>query len=143
MAVTFKKRQEIYYRDGGKCQLCGKKLSLNSEDPNYIQMDHIKPRSQGGDNSSGNLRATCKPCNSMRGKYSGEVLKKKILKDIKQSDIDRRHKKKLLDDIENGFITESDLHEIDAEIIRIYETNTRCVKKLYAKLHGKEVERHG
>jgi predicted restriction endonuclease len=143
MAVSFKVRQEIYYRDGGKCKLCGAKLSLNHDDLYYVQMDHIKPRSQGGDNSLENLRAVCKPCNSMRNKYSGEVLKKKILKDIKYAALGRRHKKRLLDDIDNEFITLNDLCEIQAMLEKVYRADMDCLELLHAKIRKKEVEKHG
>ncbi len=45
---------EILWRDEFTCQLCGSHR--------HLQMHHIKPRSQGGDNTENNLLTLCREC---------------------------------------------------------------------------------
>jgi len=48
-------RLKIIERDGGKCVICGAK--------ELLQVDHIKARVHGGDDSESNLRCLCIDCN--------------------------------------------------------------------------------
>lgn len=52
-------RQEVWDRDGGKCQKCGAKTNL--------QFDHVIPVSLGGANSAANLQILCESCNRLKG----------------------------------------------------------------------------
>ena len=52
-------RNEVWYRDGGACKLCGAR--------EYLEMDHVIPRSKGGDTSVGNLQVLCRRCNAEKG----------------------------------------------------------------------------
>jgi 5-methylcytosine-specific restriction endonuclease McrA len=52
-------RSMIYKRDGHKCQYCGSTKNLT--------IDHIIPRSKGGDDTWENLTAACMPCNTRKG----------------------------------------------------------------------------
>lgn len=59
------KARDGYYaflvkRDGEKCQLCG--------DTQNLQIDHVLPVVNGGDNSTDNLRLLCATCNKRRPK---------------------------------------------------------------------------
>jgi 5-methylcytosine-specific restriction endonuclease McrA len=47
----------------GCCAYCG--LS-----PNFLTIDHVVPRSQGGTNDPNNLLPACKPCNESKGSQS-------------------------------------------------------------------------
>ncbi|MCP3681277.1 MAG: HNH endonuclease [bacterium] len=60
------KRLAIYLRDGLACAYCG----ANLEDGGQLTLDHLKPRSKGGDNKETNLVTCCKKCNSSRGNRS-------------------------------------------------------------------------
>ena len=68
-----KERKKIFYRDKGVCVLCGVKVELfggrspkpGKEIPSAI--DHIFPRSRGGQNNEENLRLLCYRCNGSRG----------------------------------------------------------------------------
>lgn len=49
-------RSEVWYRDCGRCVICGA-----SE---YLEYDHIIPLSRGGSTSVDNLQVLCRKCNS-------------------------------------------------------------------------------
>lgn len=49
--------------DNKHCWYCGKKVSS----PEELTIDHIFPRSKGGDNSVDNIYLVCKNCNSSKG----------------------------------------------------------------------------
>jgi 5-methylcytosine-specific restriction endonuclease McrA len=53
-------RSNILLRDDEKCQYCGK----HSRD---LTLDHVVPRSRGGQSSWDNLVACCKACNARKG----------------------------------------------------------------------------
>ena len=55
------KRLRIYMRDKFRCQYCGEKKP-GSE----LTLDHILPRSRGGDNSPVNIVTACVPCNNRK-----------------------------------------------------------------------------
>lgn len=65
-------RRAIYERDGWTCQLCGDPVnpSLGPSDIWAATLDHIVPRSAGGDHSPKNLRLAHRWCNSVRGDES-------------------------------------------------------------------------
>jgi 5-methylcytosine-specific restriction endonuclease McrA len=50
-------RKGVFLRDGGRCQYCGKKAE---------SIDHVVPRSRGGEHSWENVVAACSRCNSYK-----------------------------------------------------------------------------
>ena len=54
-----KRKKYIYQRDKYKCCKCGSKKKL--------QIDHIIPRSKGGQNYYQNYQILCEDCNSRKG----------------------------------------------------------------------------
>lgn len=50
----------VFKRDGGKCRQCG-------YDGEYIEYDHIHPRSKGGQNTVENIQLLCRKCNLKKG----------------------------------------------------------------------------
>ncbi len=52
-------RQNIFKRDGHICQYCGSRSELT--------LDHVMPRSRGGQSAWDNLVTACKSCNSRKG----------------------------------------------------------------------------
>jgi 5-methylcytosine-specific restriction endonuclease McrA len=50
-------RRAVFSRDAWVCQYCGGKAET---------MDHVVPRSRGGDHSWGNVVAACRRCNSKK-----------------------------------------------------------------------------
>ena len=56
------KRLRIYMRDKFRCQYCGEKKAVGE-----LTLDHILPRSRGGDNSPVNIVTACVACNNRKG----------------------------------------------------------------------------
>lgn len=52
-------RQNIFKRDGHKCQYCGSNQDLT--------LDHVLPKSRNGQSTWDNLVTACKTCNSKKG----------------------------------------------------------------------------
>lgn len=61
MAVSKKKRFEVFKRDGFACQYCGRKPP-----DALLECDHIQPKCEGGSDEYTNLITSCFDCN--RGK---------------------------------------------------------------------------
>jgi len=57
--ITKARRLAIYSRDGFCCIYCESRANLT--------LDHLKPRSKGGNHKSSNLITCCLSCNSSRG----------------------------------------------------------------------------
>src|SRR5947208_13577483 len=60
-------RKNILLRDHSCCQYCGKQFS-----PAELTLDHIVPRSRGGESTWDNLVACCKRCNHRKGNRTEE-----------------------------------------------------------------------
>jgi 5-methylcytosine-specific restriction endonuclease McrA len=60
-------RKNILLRDHSTCQYCGKQLP-----PSELTLDHVMPRSRGGDSTWDNLVACCKRCNHRKGSRTPE-----------------------------------------------------------------------
>jgi 5-methylcytosine-specific restriction endonuclease McrA len=52
-------RRAVFARDGWSCQYCGSRSSLT--------VDHVIPKSKGGQSSWDNIVASCAPCNRRKG----------------------------------------------------------------------------
>ena len=52
-------RRAVFARDNWTCQYCGSRSNLT--------VDHVIPRSKGGDSSWTNIVASCAPCNRRKG----------------------------------------------------------------------------
>jgi 5-methylcytosine-specific restriction endonuclease McrA len=57
-------RQNIFKRDGMKCQYCGATTDLT--------IDHVIPRSRGGTSTWDNLITACRTCNARKGDQTPE-----------------------------------------------------------------------
>ncbi len=70
-------RRNIFRRDKWTCQYCGYK----SKDPKKLTIDHVTPKSKGGDSTWTNLVTACPKCNQKKANMSlrdsGMKLKKK------------------------------------------------------------------
>jgi 5-methylcytosine-specific restriction endonuclease McrA len=55
-------RVRIIERDGATCYMCGRKLPFEE-----ITLEHVIPRSRGGETVESNLKVACEPCNNRKG----------------------------------------------------------------------------
>jgi 5-methylcytosine-specific restriction endonuclease McrA len=55
-------RRNLMFRDAHQCQYCGKRPNLRE-----LNIDHVVPRSRGGDDSWENLVTACRVCNLRKG----------------------------------------------------------------------------
>jgi len=71
--------QEVFERDGWRCQHCHKKvqwLNKSPHSPLYPNLDHIVPLSKGGEHTRRNTQLLCRACNSKKGTNDiGEQLR--------------------------------------------------------------------
>ncbi len=51
-------RRSVFFRDDHECQYCARPAE---------NLDHVTPKSQGGDHTWGNIVAACRRCNSRKG----------------------------------------------------------------------------
>ena len=54
-------RQNVFYRDSFTCQYC--RVTFKSKD---LTLDHVIPKSKGGDTSWDNIVSACGPCNNKK-----------------------------------------------------------------------------
>jgi 5-methylcytosine-specific restriction endonuclease McrA len=55
-------RRNIFARDGNRCQYCGKKFPTSE-----LSLDHVNPRSRGGETTWENIVCSCVRCNVKKG----------------------------------------------------------------------------
>lgn len=55
-------RRNIFARDGNRCQYCGKRFTTSE-----LSLDHVVPRSRGGDTTWENIVCSCVRCNVKKG----------------------------------------------------------------------------
>ena len=55
-------RRNLFARDQNRCQYCGKRFQASE-----LSLDHVIPRSQGGENSWENIVCACVRCNVKKG----------------------------------------------------------------------------
>ncbi|HZT78618.1 MAG TPA: HNH endonuclease [Gemmataceae bacterium] len=60
-AVKFNRRN-IFARDNNQCQYCGRKFPTSE-----LSLDHVQPRSQGGQSNWENIVCACVSCNVRKG----------------------------------------------------------------------------
>tara|TARA_R110002051_G_scaffold296742_2_gene362922 strand:- start:1316 stop:1708 length:393 start_codon:yes stop_codon:yes gene_type:complete len=75
-------RFEIFKRDGFRCGYCGfkpQKRGARDWGENYLQLDHVKPWSQGGADTLDNLVTACLECNAGKGDVSLKWAKMPLL----------------------------------------------------------------
>lgn len=68
-------RKNILLRDRNTCQFCGRVLPASE-----LTLDHIVPRSRGGESSWENLVACCHPCNNKKGDRLPEDAGMKLIR---------------------------------------------------------------
>ena len=68
-------RRNVIWRDKSICQYCGGKFPFSE-----LTMDHVIPKSRGGDKSWTNIVASCKRCNSRKGNRTPEEARMPLIK---------------------------------------------------------------
>lgn len=68
-------RKNILMRDRYTCQYCHKALSSSE-----LTLDHVHPRSRGGETTWENLVACCHPCNNRKGSRTPEEASMRLAK---------------------------------------------------------------
>jgi len=68
------KRLRIYMRDKFRCQYCSEKKGIAE-----LTLDHILPRSRGGDNSPVNIVTACIACNNRKSNRTPEEARMPLL----------------------------------------------------------------
>jgi hypothetical protein len=58
-AITPETRRAVIARDGLECRYCGSFVPVP-------HLDHVMPRSRGGQHTADNLVVSCKPCNTAK-----------------------------------------------------------------------------
>ena len=66
-------RRNIFARDSNRCQYCGKKFPTNE-----LSLDHVVPRSQGGQTNWTNIVCCCVECNVRKGGRTPEQAHMKL-----------------------------------------------------------------
>lgn len=66
-------RKNILLRDRYTCQYCGRVLPSSE-----LTLDHVVPRSRGGDSTWENLVACCNPCNNRKGNRTPDEANMKL-----------------------------------------------------------------
>lgn len=56
--MTATKKLKVYQKYGGRCAYCGQRIELKE-----MQVDHIKPKADGGTDELENLNPACALCN--------------------------------------------------------------------------------
>lgn len=64
-------RKKLKQRDGNSCGKCGEKMNKYE-----ITIEHIKPKSCGGEDKLNNLKLFCKECNQKLGRKHSDCLQK-------------------------------------------------------------------
>lgn len=72
--ATGMKRLRVYIRDKYRCQYCGDK-----KNPSELTLDHILPRSRGGDNSPVNIVTACIICNNRKANRTPDEARMPLL----------------------------------------------------------------
>lgn len=73
-----KHKQKLYGECGGRCRGCNEHLQMH-----LLQIDHILPRSKGGQDIESNLQLLCGSCNTIKGNRPMESLMAR-LKELKR-----------------------------------------------------------
>ena len=68
-------RSAIMLRDAHTCQYCG--IMPGRQE---LTVDHVLPRSQGGEHSWQNLVTACKPCNQRKGSFTPDEAHMRLIR---------------------------------------------------------------
>ena len=69
-------RRNIYARDNNTCQYCGKRFPTTE-----LTLDHVIPRSLGGQSSGTNLVCACVRCNNRKGGRTPKQARMRLIRE--------------------------------------------------------------
>jgi 5-methylcytosine-specific restriction endonuclease McrA len=72
-------RRNLFARDDHRCQYCGQVLPANQ-----LSLDHVVPRSRGGETTWENVVASCVKCNTKKGGRTPQEARMKLMRDPAQ-----------------------------------------------------------
>lgn len=78
MTLRFNRRN-LFARDGHKCQYCGESLPSHQ-----MSLDHVMPRSRGGETSWENIVCSCVSCNTRKGGRTPHEARMKLISQPKK-----------------------------------------------------------
>lgn len=89
---------KVWQRDNYKCYYCGRRvrdyfpeITGNRIPGDAATVDHIIPRSKGGDDIDTNTVISCRRCNTILGNFNGTLKeKKKYVQDILNGNFNRK-----------------------------------------------------
>ena len=119
--IPKKMRFEVFKRDKFTCQYCGR-----TSPEVILEVDHIKPIYEGGDNNIINLITSCRDCNRGKGKTriddNAEIQKqterlKEVAEKKEQLEMLMEWRKELLD------FEDYQIEQIDSIIIRLTKSH--------------------
>lgn len=68
-------RRNVFWRDNYQCQYCGHVFKFDD-----LTMDHVTPKSKGGEKSWENIVTSCKTCNSKKRDRTPKEAKMPLIK---------------------------------------------------------------
>lgn len=68
-----KTRESVYSKCGGHCAYCGCEISMKE-----MQIDHLEPFYNGGNDELDNLLPSCRQCNFYKNTFSLEVYREYV-----------------------------------------------------------------
>ena len=68
-------RKNVVWRDRNICQYCGGRFPFRD-----LTMDHVIPKSRGGDKSWNNIVACCRRCNNRKGNQTPEEARMPLIR---------------------------------------------------------------
>lgn len=74
-------RRNLFARDGHRCQYCGKSMPLSQ-----LSIDHVLPRSRGGETSWDNVVSSCVTCNTRKGGRTPQEAHMRLLSSPEEPD---------------------------------------------------------
>lgn len=75
-------REDVLARDGLVCQYCERELVEDGPWPYYPTLDHVIPRSRGGQTELENLVVACQPCNQRKRDRTPSEAHMRLLQQI-------------------------------------------------------------
>ncbi len=72
-------RRNIFLRDGNRCQYCGRRFATQD-----LSLDHVIPRSQGGQSTWENVVCACLRCNVRKGGRTPQQAGMKLIRQPKK-----------------------------------------------------------